>query len=344
MYTPPEPVSPPCPTMTTNSSIISSMMNSVIKGYQETIVNIMDKFDNIQKDHSSHLLQQQQMFMQQMNQQNEFFYKHIDNQMTQHRELLLRHKNNTTTQEAPTTTLQQNPCPAPIAPPNDDVPPIPGTTACETEVHKETSKSKKKKKQNANKPNKNTSVANPTASQVTASQVPTTPSKVQQINTPALQSPRKSPRKVDSMILGDSITKHIKGGKIKRDSGRYSKIRSYPGAGVEQMADHAEVELKYVAPEIVILHGGTTGLSNNMSPNEISDILAYLAEELKARGVKKVAVSSLTPRYRMKDEIAAANDILKDMCHDYRLDFIDNSNISYFDHISDDGIHLLRTE
>ena len=63
------------------------------------------------------------------------------------------------------------------------------------------------------------------------------------------------------MILGSSIVKHVQGRKIKQNSGRYAKICSFPGADTEKVCDHAEVELKYSAPETVIVHAGGNDLA-----------------------------------------------------------------------------------
>jgi len=142
------------------------------------------------------------------------------------------------------------------------------------------------------------------------------------------------------MILGSSIIKHVRGGQLKRDSGKYTKVCCYPGAGTEKVIDHAEVELKYALPEIAILHCGGNDIANKIEIDEVIDYLAYLGHELEERGVKKVAISSMVPRIHLRKEIPELNKAIKLMCQDEGFDFISNTNIFYNYHLSDDMVHL----
>ena len=148
------------------------------------------------------------------------------------------------------------------------------------------------------------------------------------------------PKPVESMVLGSSIVKHVRGGIINKYSGKYSKICCYPGAGSEKVTDHAEVELKYALPETTIIHCGGNDLANDMPINEITNNIEYLGKELKHRGVKRIAVSGMVPRIYMQKDIPSLNLAFKKMCSQNGYDFIDNSNISYHWHLSDDCIHL----
>jgi hypothetical protein len=142
------------------------------------------------------------------------------------------------------------------------------------------------------------------------------------------------------MILGSSIIKHMRGGNIKKLSGKYSKVCCYPGAGSEKVADHAEVELKYSLPGIAILHCGGNDIANGLEIDEVVENVAYLGRELKNRGVKKVAVSGMIPRINLKEEIPKLNNALKDMCQKEGMDYISNKNIYYRWHLSKDKVHL----
>jgi len=154
-------------------------------------------------------------------------------------------------------------------------------------------------------------------------------------------SPRKQqPRKVDVMLIGDSIVKHVRGRSIKEQSGKYVKVCSFPGAGTEKVCDHTEVELKYGQPESVILHAGSNDLANKISVKEIAENLAYLGCELQDRGVKNIAISGMIPRWRMQTDIPSLNKELRKMCKAYRFDYNENNNIYYNEHIADDCVHL----
>ena len=134
--------------------------------------------------------------------------------------------------------------------------------------------------------------------------------------------------------------RQVKRGTIKKYSNQRTKVCCFPGAGYEKIADHAEVELKYCVPKVAILHAGGNDLANKISTSEITENLAYLGCELINRGVKRIAISGMTPRRGMKAEIASLNKELASMCRTYGYDFIDNSNIWYKYHISWDNVHL----
>ena len=142
------------------------------------------------------------------------------------------------------------------------------------------------------------------------------------------------------MILGSSIVKHVKGRAIKQSSGTYVKVCSYPGADTEKICDHAEVELKYSAPKTIIIHGGGNDLAYGTTADEAADNIAYLGLELIDRGVKNIAISSMTPRYMLKNEINNFNRLIKGMCRTYDFDYIEHKNISYNKHVCQDGVHL----
>ena len=154
------------------------------------------------------------------------------------------------------------------------------------------------------------------------------------------QNNHRNPRKIDAMLLGSSIVKHVKGRSIKKESGTYIKVCSFPGADTEKVADHAEVELKYAIPETAILHAGGNDMAYGVSAEMAVDNLAYLGCELLDRGVKHIAISGMVPRYGMKNKIRKINELIKGMCQTYNFDFINNNNIYYYDHMANDGIHL----
>ena len=137
------------------------------------------------------------------------------------------------------------------------------------------------------------------------------------------------PKPIQSMILGSSIIKHVRGGNIKKFSGNYSKVCSFPGAGSEKVTDHAEVELKYAMPKAAIIHCGGNDLANDLSIEEITNNIKHLGCEMKHRGVAHIAISSMVPRTDLREDIPALNDALRQMCSKKGFDYINNKNI-YF--------------
>ena len=153
-------------------------------------------------------------------------------------------------------------------------------------------------------------------------------------------SPPNSRKNIDAVVLGDSIIKHVKGRSAKISSGKFLKVCSYPGAGTEKIADHAEVELKHWKTNTAIIHAGTNDLFAGTRGDNIADTIAYLGLELKDRGVKNIGISGMTPVQGQKWEILNLNHCLRLMCKAYKFDFIDNTNIIFQNHVSRDGTHL----
>lgn len=152
--------------------------------------------------------------------------------------------------------------------------------------------------------------------------------------------PPSNYNKVDCILLGDSIVKHIQGRQIKRRSGKYLKTCSFPGARTEKVADHADIELKYHQAKTAIIHAGCNDLFAKARADDIVDNIAYLGLELRDRGVKHVGISGLTPVDGMKWDILDFNHRLKCMCETYKFDYIDNTNIRLGSHVARDGTHL----
>jgi len=168
-------------------------------------------------------------------------------------------------------------------------------------------------------------------------------------NEQALLQAHQKPLKSSVMVLGSSIIKHVKGGLIHKRTGKRTKICCYPGAGIEKVTDHAEVELKYQLPEVAIIHAGGNDVANAIPLKNIVEDASHLGHELLSRGVSKIAISGMTARLDMKDSIPKLNQLFKQMCAANKFDFIDNSNIRYSykdpegyynSHLSYDKIHL----
>ena len=87
--------------------------------------------------------------------------------------------------------------------------------------------------------------------------------------------------------------KHVKGRNIKRKSGKFLKICSYPEADTEK--DQAQVELKYSAPKTAIIHTGGNDLAYGVRANDAVDNIASLGCELRDRGVSNIAISGMNP-------------------------------------------------
>ena len=90
----------------------------------------------------------------------------------------------------------------------------------------------------------------------------------------------------------------------------------------------------------MIIHAGGNDLSEGMREDEVIQNVISMGHELKDQGVKNIAISAMTPRSRMKWEMKNLNHLFKMECRIQGFHFIDNSNISFYNHICADGVHL----
>ena len=161
---------------------------------------------------------------------------------------------------------------------------------------------------------------------------------------PCLQQdqPLRDPSKryIDAMVIGTSIVKHASGRNIKRATGRSTKVCSFPGANSKKVSEHSHIELKYFSPKTVIIHAGGNDLAEGKRSDDVLKQVSDLGHSLKEKGVKNIAVSAVTPRTKLKWEIKNLNHVLKNECRSQGFDFIPNSNISFYNHVCADGVHL----
>ena len=123
--------------------------------------------------------------------------------------------------------------------------------------------------------------------------------------------------------------------------GGSGRVCSYPGATVEDVSGHASVEMRSKhrkQPDIAILHAGSNNLGKGETIHSITDDLTLAITQLRNNGVKNIALSGVTPR--AGHEVDGLNKRIKEVCKDFRIGFIDNSNILYQNHVSKDCLHL----
>lgn len=331
---------------------------------QQSADTMQRLFQTQQEQLHDSLQQQQQLFQQQFAEQQNLFNKQMQKQydMLQNHLLHIRNENSISTQDEPTAAVS-NHQPEATPPPA----PSPGSIAEPILVENSSSSTNKKKKQKKNKAKqqelpqagqnqpKHPLPPTPHPLQSPEQQPPQEPvlSKPPSASTEAPSAPKittsdgrtpeHNPTKAQrssAMVLGDSIVRHVKGGVIYKHGRKRTKVCCYPGAGLEKVGDHAEVELKYMLPETAILHAGSNDIARGVDLEEIVETTAWIGCELENRGVKRIAISAMTPRKGMKEEVPKINKLLKEMCRYYRFDYIDNSNINFKYHMAYDQVHL----
>lgn len=118
---------------------------------------------------------------------------------------------------------------------------------------------------------------------------------------------------------------------------------AYPGATVADVSAHALVELNSKhrkRPDIAIIHAGSNDLGKGNSVDTITDELALAVTQLRNVGLKNIALSGVTVRAGLQVEVDKLNKSIKEVCKNFQVSFIDNSNIKYKQHVSHDTVHL----
>ena len=102
-----------------------------------------------------------------------------------------------------------------------------------------------------------------------------------------------------------------------------------------------ELQEPRLFPYTVIIHAGSNDLGNhrNADPAEVAENIIAIGRKCKDCGVKKIMISSITPRQYVERRRRATNNHLKDLCIEYGFTYIDNSNIKFSD-LCEDKIHL----
>ena len=159
----------------------------------------------------------------------------------------------------------------------------------------------------------------------------------------ASKNQNKSPEvhnktKKTTVLLGDSITKNLIGGKMSRTRKVISK--SFSGSTVEDMRHYIKPTLEE-KPDEIILHIGTNNIKAQ-EPNDIARGITSLAEEiLMVSSNTKVAISSVLIRNNdiFNTKIQQVNGILSTICTDKKWSFIEHSDIDK-SCLNQSGLHL----
>ena len=336
------------------SNHYATMIQSMIEGYQNTICTIIKNTD----ERYQHLITTQQQQIERLSiQQNEQFLAFQKTVMQQQQ--IFQHKLNSNTKSpdaaspiSPTIITEELTIPAGATNKNNiKSKKTPQQQQQQKQQHEKREHDKREREQltqEAKSVQKQAEQENLRDQQLeqqqSKQQLPQQHSQQQDAQTQQQQVPpnhqQNSPKQIQSMVLGSSIVKHVRGGVIKHQSGIWSKICCFPGAGAEKITDHAEVELKYSLPETAIIHCGGNDLANGLEVIEIIENIHYLGGELKEQGVKNIAISGMVPRIYMQKSIPKLNNALRALSSRQGYNYIDNSNISFWWHLSEDGIHL----
>ena len=84
------------------------------------------------------------------------------------------------------------------------------------------------------------------------------------------------PRK-NTLIVGDSILKHVEGWCLNKRMKSTVSVRSIPGVSTNTMTHHVKEFLGNISPDTVILHYGTNHLKSGNTSEKIATDMVNLA-------------------------------------------------------------------
>ena len=139
------------------------------------------------------------------------------------------------------------------------------------------------------------------------------------------------------------MVKDVKAHKMKRRLNPNEKIfvRSFPGATIEDMADHVKPSMRH-SPDLVVLHAGTNNLRSEVPAKRIAENIMKLALEMK-NDANDVMISSLICRSddeSLHQKSLEVNKVLLEECNRYSLVYINNNNIDSSKHLNRGRLHL----
>ncbi len=148
------------------------------------------------------------------------------------------------------------------------------------------------------------------------------------------QDPRRSPRGGQSRIavLGDSMLKHINARRIQQGMENKVVIKTFPGAGVEEMNHYVKLTL-LTTPNLnkLILHVGTNDLQRK-TPDELLTHVQVLAQKTNRenRDIELVLSEIITRKddERLANKVNEYNKGLAQLCIEQNWSLIKHNNIS----------------
>ena len=110
-------------------------------------------------------------------------------------------------------------------------------------------------------------------------------------NNPPLKLNKENVKK-KTLIVGDSIVKHIDGWRLNKRMRSTVSVRSIPGTTTKGMIHHVKGCLEDTSPGFIKLHHGTNDLNSNSTSEETADKILNLATSIKT-SKNQVLVSGL---------------------------------------------------
>ena len=132
------------------------------------------------------------------------------------------------------------------------------------------------------------------------------------------------------VVTGDSVVKYLKPNDLTSRE-NFAKVSTQLGAATENMLDYFEPVVRK-KPDIVIIHTGTTDLTNGVKTmNKVKKLVQYIRQNDKDKSTE-TGFSSICYRADrdLEKEFNDINGRLKNYCSGNGFIFVDNSTINEF--------------
>ena len=132
-----------------------------------------------------------------------------------------------------------------------------------------------------------------------------------------------NPQRKKTLILGDSIVKHVEGWRLNKRMKSAVSVRCIPGATTNAMKHHLKGCLEDSSPDNIILHHETNNLKSADNSEKIASDIVNLGLSVKNEKTK-VYISSLVIRNdKLDKKLKEVNDFIKKHYLTKHLSFID---------------------
>lgn len=142
-------------------------------------------------------------------------------------------------------------------------------------------------------------------------------------------------------ILGDSMIKYLNPRRMQQGLNHKVTIKTFPGAGIEEMVHYVKPTLS-TCPEEIILHIGTNDLKTK-TPTTLAKSIEILGETIsKENKDTKICFSEIITRNDDENLVGKVNNfnkLLANICLKRKWGLIINNNIDK-SHLNNYGVHL----
>ena len=143
-----------------------------------------------------------------------------------------------------------------------------------------------------------------------------------------------------TVILGNSIVKRIQKQKLGRKFKQNVIMRSFPGAKLDCMSNHAISTVKS-NPDRIMTHCGTNDLNMDERPEAIAEKTIKLAKSVKLPKTEVILSIIIPCKEKLADKESKVNKIVENFCkEDETIKFMRQKSLDVRKRIGKDGMYL----